>query len=81
MEKSRPFICPLCLSPLSVPLSEGGLLSENGWSDNNYLFESCSRNLNLKIRFVLMGNNGLCTCGSIDFCLEDCQVEIFFFFF
>lgn len=27
-----------------------------------------------------MENNGLSTCGYIDFCPEDCQVEIFFFF-
>lgn len=25
-----------------------------------------------------MENNGLSTCGYIDFCPEDCQVEIFF---
>lgn len=55
------------------------LFSKNGWSDNNYWLESCNWNLNLKIRFVLMENNGLSTCGYIDFCPEDCQVEIFFF--
>lgn len=58
------------MSPLPVPLSEGGLFSENGWSNNNYLFESYIQNLNLKTRFILMENNDLSTCGYVDFCPE-----------
>lgn len=49
-EENSWFIMP---SPLSVPLSEGGLFLNNGWSNNNYLFESRIQNLNFKIRFVL----------------------------